>query len=346
MKKPLILGALGALAIGSAAAAWLVLSPGEPQPQQSTLASIRARSSCLPAQKTGQMAWIPPGEVTLGSSEFEPEEAPTRRAEVGGFWIDATEVTNDQFAAFVKATGYRTVAERPPVLPEGVTDVPPEMLQPGGIVFRAPPPGAPAGADLSLWWSWTPGAHWRQPEGPGSSIDGRGHFPVVQIAYEDALAYARWKGHELPSEAEWERAARAGHEGRRYIWGNEPYPGGKQMANSWQGHFPVADTGEDGFQGLAPVGCFAANDFGLYDMAGNVWEWSSEGFSSRSQVIGRVGTEPVSIRGGSWLCAPNYCGRFRPSARQPGDALAGTTHIGFRTIRRGSPPPGGKAGPA
>jgi formylglycine-generating enzyme required for sulfatase activity len=255
---------------------------------------------------------------------------------VNGFWIDRTEVTNDQFAAFVRATGYVTVAERTPQFPPG-TDVPPEMRRPGGIVFQAPAAGVDM-ADLRQWWGWVPGADWRHPEGPGSSIAGRGSYPAIQIAHEDAAAYARWRGHRLPSEAQWERAARGGHEGRRYIWGDEPYPGGRQMANSWQGAFPVRNTGDDGFTGLAPVGCFPANDFGLYDMAGNVWEWSSDGFGSRAQVIGAAGDQPISIRGGSWLCAPNYCGRFRPSARQPGDPLTGTTHIGFRTIKTAPPP--------
>jgi formylglycine-generating enzyme len=280
---------------------------------------------------TPALVWVPGGEVTLGAGAFEPEEGPARRARVAGFWMDRTEVTNAQFAAFVRATGYVTVAERPPVFPKGV-EVPPEMRTPGAIVFRSPDAAVDIG-DVSRWWRWMPQANWRQPDGPGSSIAGREAHPVLQVAYEDAVAYARWKGHALPSEAQWEYAARGGADARNYIWGDEPYPGGRQMANSWQGAFPLEDTGEDGFTGTAPVGCFEANGYGLYDMAGNVWEWSNEGFGSRSQVIGRIGGEPVSIRGGSWLCAPSFCGRFRPSARQPGDPLTGTTHIGFRTIK-------------
>jgi formylglycine-generating enzyme required for sulfatase activity len=252
--------------------------------------------------------------------------------------MDRTEVTNAQFAAFVRGTGYVTVAERKSIAPEG-TSLPTEMLQPGGIVFRVPARITNM-TDLGQWWSWVPGANWRQPEGPGSSIETKADHPVVQIAYEDALAYARWKGHELPSEAQWEHAARGGKQGRPYIWGDEPLNNGKYMANSWQGVFPIADSGGDGFRGTAPVGCYLPNDFGLYDMAGNVWEWSNEGYGSRSEVIGAIGSEPVSIRGGSWLCAPNFCGRFRPSARQPGDPLTGTTHIGFRTIRVAPGPSG------
>jgi formylglycine-generating enzyme required for sulfatase activity len=316
----LLAGGAAALIVG-AGVLFLAVKDSTP-----VLAASRRCQAVAPA-----LVWVPGGEVTLGSESFEPEEAPVRRAWVGGFWMDRTEVTNDQFAAFVRATGYVTVAERPPVLPAGV-DVPPEMREPGGIVFHAPRSVSDM-VDVSQWWRWTPGASWRRPEGPGSSIAGRGHHPVLQVAYEDALAYARWKGHALPSEAQWEYAARGGAQGRNYIWGDEAHPSGRQMANSWQGVFPVKDTGADGFASTAPVGCYEANGYGLYDMAGNVWEWSNEGFGSRSQVIAKVGSEPVSIRGGSWLCAPNFCGRFRPSARQPGDPLTGTTHIGFRTIK-------------
>lgn len=285
-----------------------------------------AAQPCAPERpKDARGIYVPAGTVTMGSMDFYPEERPLRQAKTQAFWMDATEVTNAQFTAFVAATGYVTQAERVPKA-AGNPGVPKEMLVPGAAVFS--PPSRPV--DLRqphLWWKFVPGASWRQPEGPGSSIKGRGQEPVTQIVYEDALAYARWKGRDLPSEAEWERAARGGKEGLAYIWGNQPALDGRTMANSYQGLFPFKDTGDDGHKGIAPVGCYPPNAFGLYDMAGNVWEWTHD---THPQKPGDFGI----IKGGSFLCSLSFCGRFRPAARHPGDRTLGSNHIGFRTILR------------
>ncbi|HAJ47648.1 MAG TPA: hypothetical protein DCL54_13825 [Alphaproteobacteria bacterium] len=277
----------------------------------------------LPADPRG--VWIPAGEVTLGSKDFYPEERPQRTAKVQGFWIDATEVTNEDFTAFVRATGYKTVAERKPTA-EANKGVPPEMLVPGSAVFTQPK-GLVDLRDPRAWWRYVPGAQWRHPEGPASSLKGRERFPVVHVVYEDALAYAKWRGRALPTEAEWEHAARAGHRDRAYIWGDHPTLNGKPMANSYQGAFPLKDLGEDGHTGAAPVGCYPSNDWGLYDMAGNVWEWTQDLYPQQPGEFG-------IIKGGSYLCALSYCGRYRPAARIPGDRTMGTNHIGFRTVLR------------
>ncbi len=269
-----------------------------------------------PGTPQAGMVWIAPGEVALGSPDFYPEERPVRTVAVDGFWISTHAVTNGEFAAFAEATGYVTLAER---------DGPDTG---GGAVFG---PGVQVRdwSDIRAWWRYEPEANWRQPTGPGSSIEGRSAFPVVQIAYEDALAYARWRGHDLPEEAEWERAARGGLEGAVYAWGDESRPGGDFRANHWQGAFPFEDNGADGFAGLSPVGCYPPNDFGLYDMAGNVWEWTT---STWQRPGFRV------IKGGSFLCSDTYCHRYRPAARQPGDETFSTEHLGLRTVWRGAPP--------
>ena len=252
------------------------------------------------AQHPG-MVWVPAGTVEMGSDVY-PEE--TRRTEtVGGFWIDRTEVTNAEFAAFVRATNYITLAER-----NGTK---------GAAVFVMPS----GNADLSTaasWWSYVEGANWRHPGGPDTSIEGREHVPVVAIAYEDALAYAKWKGRRLPTEAEWEHAAHAGSD--RLPEREQP-----KDANTWQGVFPIIDTAEDGFTGIAPVGCFKPNAFGLYDMIGNVWEFTSDAFEGAAAPA-------HMIKGGSFLCAPNYCLRYRPAARQPQEDGLGTSHVGLRTV--------------
>lgn len=280
-------------------------------------------ASCTPTMPTDPRGvWIPAGTLRMGS-EIEPEERPIREVHVEGFWIDTTEVTNDQFAEFVAATGYVTVAERR-LDPRDHPGVPGEMLVPGSAVFVSPARVADL-ADISQWWRFTPGANWRHPTGPGSSIEGRGHYPVVHIVEEDARAYAQWRGRTLPTEVQWEWAARGGVVGAAYVWGDEPYPNGEQRANTWQGIFPIRDEGVDGYRGLAPVGCFEPNGYGLYDMAGNVWEWTTTDYHAGDQGYG-------VIKGGSYLCAPNFCGRFRPAARQPGDRQLGSSHIGFRTV--------------
>lgn len=249
----------------------------------------------------------------MGSEDFYADEAPVRRAEVGSFWIDRTEVTNLQFAEFVAATGYVTVAER------GVEGAVP----PGAAVFALPDDDRPEGR-----WLYREDASWRRPEGAGSSIEGREAYPVVQVAYEDALAYARWKGRSLPTEAQWEYAARGGLDGATYAWGDELTPKGTWRANNWQGLFPFYDEGADGFVGRAPVGCYPPNGYGLYDMIGNVWEWTQDPYGSASGT----GTPTGVMKGGSFLCAANYCGRYRPAARHPQELNLGTGHIGFRTV--------------
>lgn len=282
--------------------------------------SSRPRLACAatPAQAVPSgpvaMVRIPAGTYQLGSGDFGPEEGPTRQIQAPAFRISPFEVTNAEFAAFVAATGYQTQAERGFALPGGKGRAPP-----GSLVF-SPPARLRNFEEIGQWWVFRPGASWRAPEGKGSNLQGRGHHPVVHVVYEDAQAYAQWRGARLPSEDEWEIAARGGLTGAAYVWGDAPYPGGHQRANTWQGPFPLADTKADGWGGTAPVGCFAPNGYGLYDMAGNVWEWTSTPLGAQGQAI----------KGGSYLCAPNYCGRFRPAARQAGDPGAGTSHIGFR----------------
>jgi len=294
------------------------------------------------------MVWIPGGEFTMGQEGLYPEEAPEHRVSVDGFWMAEHPVTNLQFAEFIEETGYETVAERAPD-PADFPGVPPELLVPGSVVFVQPEAADPQG-NISQWWQWMPGATWNKPEGPGSSIEDRMDHPVVHVAYEDAVAYVEWAGGQLPTEAQWERAARGGLEGKLYIWGNEFKPEGEHMANTWQGKFPVENTEEDGFAGSSPVKSFPPNGYGLYDMAGNVWEWTSTWYNlayyrtadgkhnpqgpprEESHDPREPGTPKLVIRGGSFLCAPNYCYRYRPAARSAGDLDTGTSHQGFRLV--------------
>jgi len=261
-----------------------------------------------------KMVWVPGGSFVMGDDPHYPEEGPPQTVAVKGFWIDTHEVTNAEFAAFVKATGYKTMSERdPPKLP----DAPPEMLVPGSAVFNIPSDDDPR------WWRWVAGAQWRHPSGTKETIVGRDKEPVVQIAYQDAEAYAQWAGKELPSEAQWEYAARGGAAALP-----EPVDvDGQPQANYYQGVLPVKNLNTDGYVGLAPVGCFKPNSFGLYDMLGNVWEWTNSS-GSRADA-----SEPVNIiKGGSYLCAANYCARYRPAARQFQERGLGTDHIGFRLV--------------
>ena len=303
------------------------------------------------------MAWIPGGIFAMGSASFYPEERPVHQVAVDGFWMDQHPVTVMEFRRFVRATGHRTVAELPPD-PADFPDADPALLVPGSLVFSKTA-GPVDTRDVSAWWTYLPGACWQHPEGPGSGVGRRSGHPVTHVAYPDALAYARWAGKDLPSEAEWEYAARGGLDGAVYVWGDELAPGGRPMANTWQGQFPWQNLLLDGYEGTSPAGAFPANGYGLHDMAGNVWEWTSDYFTPRHQAepagapccpprnprVTSAGQSTVAgqpgahiprrvIKGGSHLCAPSYCLRYRPAARQ-GEAIdTSTSHLGFRCVLR------------
>jgi len=288
------------------------------------------------------MAWVPGGAFRMGDETFYPEEHPVRRVHVDGFWIDVHPVTVAEFARFVDVTGYVTDAERPPDAAQ-LPGVDPELLVPGSLVFT-PTPGPVPLDDLRRWWRWVPGACWRHPEGPGSTVEGREDHPVTHVTVADAEAYARWAGKALPTEAEWERAARGGLEGATYPWGDEETPGGRPMANTWQGRFPWENLVLDGWIGTSPVGSFPPNGYGLHDVVGNVWEWTADTFAAHPAEAPHACCAPGPtavtatgrrvIKGGSHLCAPNYCLRYRPAARQPQDIDTATAHLGFRCVRR------------
>jgi sulfatase modifying factor 1 len=273
------------------------------------------------------MRWIPGGAFRMGSEDFYPEEAPVRRVSVEGFWIDAEPVTVAQFRRFARATGHVTTAERTPEAAE-YPDADPALLVAGSLVFR--PTRAPVPLDdWKRWWDYVPGACWDRPEGPGSDTYTRARHPVTHIAYEDALAYARWAGAALPTEAEWEYAARGGLDGARFAWGDEDDP---RLANRWVGEFPW-----QGHRGTSPVGSFPPNGHGLFDMTGNVWEWTCDPFDA---AVAACHGEPGGhiprrvIKGGSHLCAPSYCLRYRPAARQGEAVDTSTSHLGFRCVVR------------
>ena len=276
----------------------------------------------------------------MGSEGFYPEERPVHRVTVGSFWIDRHPVTVREFRRFVAETGYVTLAERPPD-PADYPDADPGLLVPGSLVFRKSA-GPVDLRDVRNWWEYVPGADWQHPEGPGSSVAGRHRHPVVQVAVEDAEAYAAWAGKSLPTEAEWEYAARGGLEGATFAWGEEFAPGGRMMANTWQGEFPWQNLRTDGYEGTSPVATFPPNGYGLYDMTGNVWEWTADFYDGDGaqhaccapQVRPGDHIPRRVIKGGSHLCAPNYCLRYRPAARQ-GEAIdTSTGHIGFRCVVR------------
>lgn len=306
------------------------------------------------------MVWIPEGEFAMGSEAAGawPDEGPVHRVFVDGFWLDEHEVTNAEFRRFVEATGHVTTAERAPDLgeilrqsPPGTPPPAPDTLVPGALVFM-PTDGPVPLDDYTRWWTWTPGADWRHPEGPDSSIDGRDDHPVVQVSWDDAAAFARWAGKRLPSEAEWERAARGGLDGRPYVWGDEPPSEDAIFANLWQGHFPDRNVASDGFARTAPVKSFRPNGFGLYDMAGNVWEWCADWYRRdlyRTRAGLGVARNPAGLmegpgqgpsatprrvqRGGSFLCSDSYCSRYRPSARHGCAPDTGMSHVGFRCAK-------------
>jgi sulfatase modifying factor 1 len=300
------------------------------------------------------MVWVPGGEFRMGSDNHYPEEAPAHRVRVNGFWMDKFTVTNRDFARFVEATGYVTLAERP-ANPEDYPGALPEMLAPSSTMFKKP--SSPV--DMSNhfnWWVYVRGANWRNPRGPASTIKKLGDHPVVHVAYEDVEAYCRWIGKELPTEAEWEFAACGGLDGAEYAWGDEFTPDGKHMANTWQGNFPYRNTLDDGYEYTSPVGSFPANGYGLYDMAGNVWEWTTDWYREHGKTTSpcctsdnpRGGTLEESFdprqpaikvarrvtKGGSHLCAPNYCRRYRPAARMSQPVDTSISHLGFRCIVR------------
>ena len=301
-------------------------------------ARMRPQPGSAPAP---DMAWVPGGTFAMGSEEFYPEEAPVREVEVDGFWMDRGPVTVAAFRRFVRDTGHRTVAEREldPALYPGVE---PSALVPGSLVFR-PTAGPVDLGDVSAWWSYVPRARWDRPEGPGSDAYTRARHPVTHVALEDAVAYAAWAGKALATEAEWERAARGGLEGTRFAWGDEPTPGGRHPANWWQGEFPWQNLALDGWPGTSPVGSFPANGFGLHDVCGNVWEWTADAASGPPPEAAAACCAPAPapeliprhvIKGGSHLCAPSYCLRFRPAARQFEAVDTSTSHIGFRCVIR------------
>jgi formylglycine-generating enzyme len=306
------------------------------------------------------MVDLPGGSFRMGSADFYPEEGPVREVAVDGFSIDAHPVTVGEFSRFVSATGYVTVAEHAPDA-GAYPEADPELLVPGSIVFQ-PTPGPVPLHDANLWWAYVPGTSWRHPWGPQSDNSERDPHPVTHIAFEDAEAFAAWAGKELPTEAEWEYAARGGLDGAPFAWGESHQPEGRLMANFWQGEFPWRNTGAAGWRGTSPVATFPANGYGLFDVAGNVWEWTADYFSPRgagldegaeqaccapsnprvvspadSFDVGRPGADIPRrvIKGGSHLCAPSYCLRYRPAARQPEAIDTSTSHIGFRCIRRG-----------
>jgi len=343
------------------AASALGQQSGGTAPAPAFAATVENKSAA-PSPVPPGMVWIPGGEFSMGSDRAcdslcslpgtTRDAAPIHRVAVDAFWMDTTEVTNGQFAKFVAATGYVTVAEQKPTKEEFPT-APPENLIAGSTVFA--PTKEPVPMDnYFVWWSYVGGADWRHPEGPGSSIEGREKYPVVQVAYEDAAAYAKWAGKRLPTEAEWEFAARGGLSGKRFAWGDELKPGGKWQANIYQGNFPVegGDTGEDGFKGIAPVAQFAPNAYGLHDVAGNVWEWCSDWYRhdyyQTLAATGKVTRNPQGPavpfdpaephekkrvhRGGSFLCSDQYCSRYLVGTRGKGDARTASNHVGFRCV--------------
>jgi formylglycine-generating enzyme len=302
----------------------------------------------------GDMLWIPAGSFQMGSDDHYPEEAPAHEVRVDGFWMDRTPVTNAEFRRFVEATGYVTLAERTPL----AADYPgarPEMLVAGSVVFQKARRGVDLG-DCHNWWRYVPGANWRHPEGAKSSLKGRLAHPVVHVAFEDAEAYANWVGKTLPTEAEWEYAARGGLEGAEFAWGDDLHPNGRMMANTWQGQFPWQNLRTDGFERTSPVGSFPPNGYGVVDMIGNVWEWTSDWYQEHGRIQKRCctlvnphgGSRDASVnprsasvgiprrvtKGGSFLCAPNYCRRYRPAARMAQEIDTSTCHLGIRCIVR------------
>jgi len=319
---------------------------------------MRVNAGKAPSTDPAGMIWIPGGEYTMGCDDATMKDAqPPVRVYVDGFWMDRTEVTNEEFDRFVRATGYVTVAEKKPDAKDFPT-APPENLVAGAVCFN--PPDHPVSlGDHYAWWSYVPGASWRHPRGPKSDLKGLMKHPVVHVAWQDAAAYAKWAGKRLPTEAEWEFAARGGKDGGKYIWGgDEMKPGGQWAANIWQGHFPDRDAKEDGFGGTAPVGSFPAEGYGLFDLAGNVWEWCADWY--RADAYTRLAGQGVVRnpkgpsdswdpaepkekkrvnRGGSFLCSDQYCSRYILGSRGKGEQDSGSSNLGFRCVKDSGPLP-------
>ena len=325
-------------------------------PDQAAQKEAETRTSAPASVTHAEMVWIPGRVFEMGSNDYYPEEAPVHRVKVEGFWIDKTPVTNKQFKAFVKASGYVTGAEKKPD-PKDYPGALPHMLYAGSLVFHKPE------GDIDLrhwgeWWTFLKGANWRHPYGPKSNIHALDQHPVVHVNFADACAYAAWAGKELPSEAEWELAARGGVDGAQFAWGDTLTPDGKHLANTWQGDFPKQNLREDGYERTSPVTAFPPNGYGLHDMIGNVWEWTTDWYTPQHAADAdkaccipenpRGGSELNSydpcqpeikiprkvLKGGSHLCAPNYCQRYRPAARHPEPIDTSTCHVGFRCISR------------
>jgi sulfatase modifying factor 1 len=294
----------------------------------------------------GDMVKVPGGRYRAGDSRFYVEEQPVETLTVGDLWADVFPVTNEQFAEFTSRTGHVTVAENPPSAAD-FDEAQSELMVPGSLVFTGTAGPVPLD-DWTRWWSWVPGADWRHPRGPGSSLEGRERHPVVHVGFEDALAYAAWAGKSLPIEAEWEHLARGGLDGATYAWGDDPMPGGKVMANTWQGRFPWESTSPYGFASTSPVGDFPPNGFGLHDVTGNVWEWTASAWTETRVGAGAPAAHSCCAptvptlseadrrvtKGGSHLCAPSYCLRYRPAARQGQTVRSSASHLGFRCVRR------------